>query len=54
MHTLRYAWLHIPTGTRGTREVEACYPLGWAETELKARLDRWNAQQPGIWQYWSL
>jgi len=44
----RYFWLHIPTGGRG--EDEWIRPT--SRGGMLELVNRWNAQQPGTWQYW--
>lgn len=45
---LQYHWLHIPTSNKGVRETDE-----YANREdLLAEINRWNADQPGVWQYW--
>ena len=39
--------LHIPSGKR----FEATLPFLSGNLALTA-MDSWNAQQPGVWQYW--
>lgn len=45
----RYAFtrLHIPTGETSAGVFDAP-----TEAEAYKQLARWNAQQPGVWQYW--
>jgi len=42
-----YNWLHIPTGTRGTRDIEL-----FNRNDLYELLNTWNYSNPGVWQYW--
>ena len=44
--TCRYNWMHIPTGKSGKQKMQFN-----SEQEFLEELNRWNAQQPGIWQY---
>lgn len=39
--------LHIPTQSRTTSR--QAFP---SRAGLHAALNKWNAQQPGVWQYW--
>jgi len=45
----RYRWLHIPTGTQGLRALDEDID----RDAFLALVNRWNAQQPGRWQYWA-
>lgn len=46
---LRYMTLNISTGTR----VETV--AGFiSRAHFYELLDKWNGQQPGVWQYWSV
>lgn len=48
---MSYHWLHIPSGTTGVGEFDgADYRL--SRLEFLTIVNRWNAQQPGTWQYW--
>lgn len=40
--------LHVPTGNRS----EATTPEAFGDLNWYAELNKWNAQQPGRWQYW--
>ena len=44
--TCRYNWLQISTGKSGKREMQFN-----STREFLRELNRWNAQQPGVWQY---
>ena len=46
MKTYHYRWLHIPTGTTGTKTIE----LGWSQNFYEM-LDHWNRLGFGVWQY---
>lgn len=46
--SFHYHALHIPSGSRFLRVIEC-----WGRVELLAQLNEWNAQCPGIWQYWA-
>jgi len=43
---LEYEYLHVPSGTQGTRKFE-----GTAQ-DLLMKLNAWNRQFPGVWVYW--
>jgi hypothetical protein len=47
MKRFAYWRLHIPTGKRSVGEMDA-----WDLAHLLRELNRYNAQQPGTWQYW--
>lgn len=42
-----YHWLHIPTGKTGQN-----VRVFWNREEFYTALNAWNAQQPGVWQYY--
>lgn len=48
MRTFCYKMLHIPTGQRSSQCVKAS-----SEAEFLKKLNQWNQNQPGVWQYWT-
>jgi len=47
MYEFTYHWLHIPTGKTGVTTQEF-----FDRDDLLVKLNRWNGQLPGTWQYW--
>lgn len=47
----RYACLHVPSGNTFARVLGP--ELDIDRRAFLALLNRWNAQQPGVWQYWT-
>ena len=44
---LTYNWLNIKSGAKGSTEIDIeTYNL------LYQKMNEWNADQPGVWQYW--
>ena len=41
-----YSWLHIAQGVTGTSKFRGTHEQ-FIET-----INKWNGQQPGVWQYW--
>ena len=49
-----YNWLHIPTGKRGQSSMKFDVLIAIERVKsLAEALNKWNGQQPGVWQYWS-
>jgi len=49
-----YHWLHIPSRGRGTVKKSKTELLAIEHVStLEEALNKWNGQQPGVWQYWS-
>jgi len=45
---MTYHCLHIPTGQTFERTAEGIH----SHRELYRMIAKWNADQPGVWQYW--
>lgn len=46
-YTFEYHWFHIPTNSQGTALFKA-----FSLEDALAKINRWNGQAPGLWQYW--
>lgn len=49
----QYHWLHIPTGKTGQNDTALTQGRPMTRQQFLEMLERWNAQQPGRWQYWA-
>lgn len=47
-----YVRLHIPTHSVALCDTRDTQLLPMTRTQFLTLLSRWNAQQPGVWQYW--
>lgn len=48
--SVSYYWLHIPTGNKGKSYFDNA--LTASRASLLERINSWNRQKPGVWQYW--